>query len=70
MEHNTELIVPQFQYKCEAFFYVFRKVQEYNDPNDHYPDELLLKSTNSRFPDYIVDPRWAYDDDEGVSQYS
>ena len=60
LQYNTEMIVNQYERKCLAKFYIFRKVQNYGDGLDHFPDELV--KTKSVFPDYLVDPSKPYEE--------
>ena len=41
LSYDTEMIVNEADRKCEAKFYIFRKVQDYGDGLDHFPDELI-----------------------------
>ena len=50
-ELNTEMIVVEFLAKCDAYKFVNRRVQEYSDGLDHYPDELYR--TRSELPAYL-----------------
>ena len=51
-EYDTEMIVSEFESKCEALIFVFRQVQSYSDGLEHYPDELYR--TRSDLPSYLV----------------
>ena len=38
-QRNTASTVSEFTFKCDAFYYVFKKVQNYSDGKIHTPNE-------------------------------